>query len=219
MKTRFSFIFIITLLSTIIMSRSNCAMITDNKFKPYTQAKNPALTHWRAELRNNINPTTGEIPQNGDYFHHCDVIGKIPEEKTNKFLCYQYAIQETTGFKEFVTTKDGTQYLFVADYFQATPHPQPNDLAIYGLMETFPVITHFAVANDSVTYRSKFDALPHLREHRLFDIPENYGTAVWFFTLKPKYQTPEGKKLLLNDIEEKKQIFLKKSINKDCVIS
>lgn len=201
--------FIILAAYGTITSNSNC-MITNAKFKPYIQSQNPALNKWREEVEHNTNHTTGEINQIGDYFHHCHKIGEISKEKTNEFVCYQYAIQETTGFTKFMTHKQDQKYLFAYDYFEQTPHPQPNDLVIYGLCDTFPCVTHFAVATDAITFRSKWEMEPDIWEHRLFDIPRRHGKAAYFFTLKPKYKTPEGKELLIRDIEQKKQTYLQR---------
>ncbi len=161
-------------------------MISNPSFKPYTQVKNPEIQKSRDEKK---------------YYEQNIKIGEI-SNNNDGFRCFQYALQEVTGFKGNVSFPGQGASIFIGDFFEQIPNPQPNDLVIYTPDGNNYKIQHFAVAIDNVTFRSKFGNLPSIWRHKLFDVLETYGNAAWFYTLKQKYKIPENRPLLLSDIEK-----------------
>lgn len=200
--TKLQIIFIIVT-CVIIPTNLNC-MITNPKFKPsYIQVKNSELEKWR---------------ESGEYEEQCDWISRSTVQKNSTdFRCFQYALYKTTGFTGAISFPAYTNSISIEDFFEQTQHPQPNDLVVYTIDDNNREMRHFAVVIDSVTFASKWGPRKPIWRHRPFDVPSAYGNAIWFFTLKEKYKTPEGEKLLIPDIERTLMEKRNKKIEKNIV--
>src|SRR5690606_35717593 len=80
-------------------------------------------------------------------------------------------------------------------------NPKQNDLVVYTNSIEDRTINHFAVVVDPFTFESKWGNFEPIYQHRLFDVPEAYGKAAFFLTLKEECATEIGKHRCCNDIK------------------
>ena len=164
----------------------------------YTQAHNTELKKWRT-LFNEAKTTeqlTILIHSNKNIVH----LKGVPADLTQK--CFQYAMRTITGFDGFISFPGERGFTIKLEkYFQQSLYPKKNDLIIYTPNEKNRAMHHFAIAIDKTWFQSKWGNHAHIYKHLPFDVPEYYGDAAWSFELITKYQEDEGKKLLLEDIQ------------------
>lgn len=177
----------------IIITDSHC-MLTNPRYRPYIQAKNPELTEYRLKAK----------------FIKPFIKTNLPEDQQDpSFRCFQLTFYQMTEFKGFLNfpgpignswQEPGT--VDIGNYIDQTPHPRPGGCAIYTKNEIDHEMLHFAFIVDSVTFESKRGGNPYKDRHRLFDTLSSYGNTAYFYELKEQYRSVEGKQLLLRDIQK-----------------
>ena len=161
-----------------------CCELPVIKFPPEVQ-KNASIT----KARRNKEYTTSRI-----------LLTTLPAEENNNISCFQYAFKQATGFKGTIGLAAIDCTPAINTYFDQTENPEAGDLVIYTANSASREAKHYAIAINSYTCKSKWGDAPQIWEHGLFDIPESYGNAAWFYTLKAKYKTVQGKQQLIEDI-------------------
>lgn len=173
----FAFVIAFTVITT------SFGMLTKVTFKPYIQVVNSEIV----EQRNN-----------GEYLNHITIIGKIAENNDN-YRCFQYALEKTTGFTgniDFYGSKDYD--IPLNKFFQQIPYPKTDCLAVY--TDENLNVKHFAVAIDSVNFKSKLGENSPECLHTLFQLPEEYEKRAYFLELLAKYKN--NKQQLHQDLEK-----------------
>lgn len=183
---------------------SHC-MLSKWKFKPCTQRENSkAFKKRQLPVEKLVSNKTVTL-----YSLHKD-----EEALDDGYRCFQHAIARTTGFRKannpeydflklhFRSGNNLYTSINVEDYFEQTRFPQKHDLVVYTNSRNDFTIQHFGVVVSKTRIESKWGTNQFIARHTLFGgIPDHYGTAAGFFTLKEEYKTDEGKKLLLQSIE------------------
>lgn len=161
--------FTFTLACTI--TTTSFGMLTEVSFKPYIQVLNPKVIEQR---------------KNEECLHRTTTIGKI-SENNDYYRCFQYALEEITGFTgniDFYACKHCD--ISLNEFFQQIPHPKPKCLVVY--TDENLNVKHFAVAIDSMNFKSKFGTRDKILGHRLFDVCKTYENHAYFFNLLAKYE-------------------------------
>jgi hypothetical protein len=126
---------------------------------------------------------------------HISIIDDVEQQEDNEnYRCFQHAVAKTTGFKDFLDFNKGNN--FITQFFEQTNIPEKNDLVVYTTSEKDRSIQHFGIVIDDIIIESKWGNHSLILQHRLFDVPYQYGVAAAFFTLKKEYKTVKGKQLL-----------------------
>lgn len=191
----------------------NC-MLSELKYKPCIQPlddeimdKRNLITLWLS------NPTlmkTTNITRTINFV-------KNATEQEQKWLCFGYAMHKATGSSTSLHIyTDKTLTIDIEKFFTQTKHPQKNDLVIYTTNKDNREIKHFATVINNKIFESKWGSCPIIIQHRLFDIPNVYGNAASFWTLKEKFTTLERKTILLetikNDADHSSNVYYYKTI-------
>lgn len=171
----------------IVITHCN-GMLTPShlSFKPYIQVLNPEIQkHRHNELYANQNTQIGEVLRDNDYFR-----------------CFQYAIQEITGFtKEAIFYGSKNIDVPLNRFFKQIAHPKPGCLVVY--TDNDLNVQHFAIAVDSMNFRSKFGEDKEIFLHQLFACPSIYQNNAYFFTLLVHYEN--NTEQLHHDLEKSAQ--------------
>jgi len=171
------------------------SMLNKWQYKPIIQVQNAEFIAMREKIKlllcaRKINDIVTINP-------NITIIRKArAEERGLEYKCFQYAIAQTTGFKEnvdFYLGKKDLTSISIENYFQQTNYPQKGDLVIYTTSETDLTMLHFGIFIDNVTVESKWGNFLEIFHHPLFDIASNYGAAAGFFTLKHEYKADQQK--------------------------
>lgn len=157
-------------------------MLTKVSFQPYIQ----------------LNPKVEEERKNETYRKNITLIGII-SENNEYYRCFQYALEETTGFTGNINFYSSKQWdIPINDFFQQIPHPKIGCLVVYTDDELNA--QHFAVAIDSMNFKSKFGQHGEIYRHELFQLDASYKDHAYFLELLPKYEN--DREQLHQDLEK-----------------
>ena len=129
-------------------------------------------------------------------------IVKVATKQEQEGVCYDYALKQTTGYFDPRIKCYGRNVLPDPEkFFEQTLHPQKNDLVIYTTSESIRATPHFAIFINKNTFESKWGTHTEIMQHKPFDVPDYYGNAISFWTLKEEWKKPENKQALIQAME------------------
>ncbi len=213
-------LFIITFLCITHFTANHC-MLSKFTYKPITQQPDTFTTQHRDHVekwvkfaeKGTLNPIKGiSIVR--------DATKKEQEER-----CFNHAISQITGntipltlYKKNNDKKKST--INIEKYFKQTVDLQKNDLVLYTDNENSYAINHCAVVidTDENIFESKLGQSRKIVHHQPFAVPNCYGNAISYWTLKDKYQRDKErlKKTIRDDADafnNGQQSYKKQKVN------
>ena len=133
-------------------------------------------------------------------------IARMADEDESRNRCDYFALKKAIGITDNTdfavdNSRFNRRVEGVEKYYQQTNKPKPNDIVLYVQSPQNPEATHFAVVESvekkrswglpkkkHLVLQSKWGAEKEIMQHRLFDVPSQYGSAAVIFTPKDEYK-------------------------------
>lgn len=174
----------------------SCAMIREFTYEPITQTN-----EWQ-HVRRYIDLWIKNIIPKEDIKNFIIFKRKATEEE-QKGTCIRYAINTITKSKAPINLYIGAiTNIDIEKFFVQTNYPKTNDLVIYTINQDNPQMKHFAIFINEEIFESKLGHEKNIIQHSIFGLPTSYGNTASFWTLKEKFNSEEGKKILPKEIEK-----------------
>lgn len=194
-------LFFILLLSATSFNATHC-MLSQWKYEPYEQPYNPEITEKRKLISSMLDENNSIENKSLTKIADAIAVRKVTSQEKS-MVCFGYAMAQTTGSTTPLTlgyNNDRTS-INIEDFFDQTADFKENAFVVYVLTKKRRYIQHFGFAKKGNIIESKWGGHKQIVQHRLFDIPYEYGKAASFWIPKPEFTTKEGKRLLLETIQ------------------